>query len=211
VQASFFKKIVNFVVKNPVVEKLAGVSKKTVELAYDAAHGMNPVLDNFYAVEKDKLYRSKQLPAWKLKRYIKKYNIKTVVNLRGENDGQWWIKEFNAAHQVGVQYFNIRMSARYLPSKENLKKLLKIYDDQDACPILIHCFSGSDRTGEAAAIWSMDQQKKSNGVAIQQLSKFYGHLKEKYPAKDFFVKIWNGRRWALNEYDPVDYPEYCQI
>ena len=39
---------------------------------------------NFHKVD-DGVYRSAQLMPWRLKKIIKKYNIKTVINLRGNN------------------------------------------------------------------------------------------------------------------------------
>ena len=42
--------------------------------------------DNFHVVEKGKFYRSQQLSPEKLGHYLKKYNIKTLINLRGDNE-----------------------------------------------------------------------------------------------------------------------------
>ena len=102
------------------------------------------------------------------------------------------------------------MSARRLPHKKDLATLLNLYENAPR-PILVHCHSGADRTGEAAALWILDQQKKRRKDALKQLRLKYGHLKFKRPSKRFFIKIWNGRKWALNQYNPKLYPKYYPI
>jgi protein tyrosine phosphatase (PTP) superfamily phosphohydrolase (DUF442 family) len=165
-------------------------------------------LDNFFTVDEGNLYRSRQLGKKALHNYIKRYEIKTIVNLRGENkDKKWWQHEKQVAQDSEVCFCDIAMSSSSLPSKENLKKLLEIYDSAPR-PILIHCMSGSDRTGEAAAVWALDQQGKTIDEALKQLSIKYGHMKKKKPAKNFFINIWRGRNWAFTQYEPDIYTGY---
>ena len=71
-----------------------------------------------------------------------------------------------------------------------------------AKPILIHCQWGANRTGEAAAIWKIYKQGESKEKALDQLSIKYGHIKSKNSAKDFFISIWQGRKWLEKQYDP---------
>ena len=54
---------------------------------------LHQVFDNFYEVEQNKFYRTQQLPPEKLAHYIKKFTIKTVINLRGSNDTEWCQQE----------------------------------------------------------------------------------------------------------------------
>ncbi|MCF7800246.1 tyrosine-protein phosphatase [Candidatus Babeliales bacterium] len=183
--------------------KLSDFNQKNV-------NSLQEVFNNFYTVEKNKLYRSKQLDASTLKFYIKKFGIKTVVNLRGENKNRrWWQREYQATRDLNINFFNIPMSAMWMTSREHLKKLFDIYDDQSLYPILIHCQGGADRTGEAAALWVLEKQGKSKKEALNQLSIKFGHRKYKNSAKDFLIEIWQGRQWAFYEYDPRDYPDCC--
>src|SRR3972149_7480835 len=108
--------------------------------------------DNFYEVEKNSFYRSKQLSEDRLDFYIKKYGIKTLINLRGNNQKKWWFKEKKVAEKNGVAFFSIAMSAVRMTKKEHLIELLKIYDTAPR-PMLVHCIGGADRTGEASALW----------------------------------------------------------
>ncbi|KKQ48362.1 MAG: Protein tyrosine/serine phosphatase [candidate division TM6 bacterium GW2011_GWF2_38_10] len=163
------------------------------------------MLHNFHAVEPGVLYRSSQLSASMLSTIIKKYGIKTIVNLRGRNEHKaWWQTEQTIAQTHKVTFINIPMSAQHLPQKQHLITLLETYNTAPR-PMLIHCYSGSDRTGEAAALWVLEQQKKGKHSALKQLSLRYGHIPRVYPAKRFFIKLWQGIPWLNNEYDPLDY------
>lgn len=164
------------------------------------------LIDNFYTVQKNKLYRSAQLSPDRLEHYIRKYRIKTIINLRGEHlDQDWWQAEAAVAQRNGIQLFNIAMSANELTPKWKLLKLLEIYDAAPT-PILIHCLHGKDRTGEAAAIWVCEKMNGGNRKALRQLLLVpYQHIQARYPAKRFLIRIWNGRDWLMNEYDPTKY------
>lgn len=165
--------------------------------------------NNFHVVRKDVLYRCAQPTKKHLKKYIEKYGIKTVINLRGAHpEKSWWVNEQEVTTAYNVQLINIAMSADELPSKENLKTLLDTYANAEY-PMLIHCRAGVDRTGEAAAIWLMDQRNFPKDQALEQLTLKYRHVSSLHPAKRFFVNAWQGRDWALNQYNPADYPAYA--
>jgi len=126
--------------------------------------------DNFHEVEKNILYRSKQLSPKKLRRYLKQFKIKSIINLRGKNEhAKWWKQEQQVAKELNVNFYNIPMSAKRFPHKKDLRFLLYLYDNANR-PLLIHCRGGADRTGEAAALWILDQQKKHKNEALKQLS-----------------------------------------
>ncbi len=158
--------------------------------------------DNFYAVEQGKLYRSAQLSARKFAHYIKKFHIKSIINLRGKNPTQgWWQKEKASVQQFGALLFDIPMSACRFSSKHEIAQLLALYDYAPK-PILIHCYSGADRSGEAAALWALDQQGTNKRNALKQLSFKYWHLRSKHPHKAKLIRQWKGRDWLLKSYNP---------
>ena len=176
----------------------------------DTINAKNRITENFHTVQKNKLYRSAQLSPQTLRKYIQHHKIKTVVNLRGMNPTEtWWQQEQEVCQDSNVQFFNIAMSAQTMTSKENLITLLDIYRTAPK-PILIHCYSGADRTGEAAALWCLEIQKQRRKHAKKQLSPWYGHFKSKYPAKDFLIDIWRGRAWLEHKYDSAQYPQFMQ-
>jgi|GEM_PF-6786677 len=173
----------------------AGSKKEKIHIS-----GLSKIWDNFHSVETGVLYRSGQLSSRKLKKYIKKLDIKTVVNLRGHNKlKKWWQDERQITHELGVSFYNIAMSASRMSSQKELKRLLLIYKTAPK-PILIHCLSGSDRTGEAAALWVLEQQKKHIKKALKQLSTRYGHIEFHRPAKKKLIRLWKGEQWLNNDY-----------
>ena len=164
--------------------------------------------DNFHTVQKDALYRCKQLPAYRLKKYVKKNNIKTIINLRGKNkDKKWWQEEKQLTQELGLNYHNIPMNSRRLSKRNELVELLYLYKIAPK-PILIHCLGGIDRTGEAAALWVLEMQKKPKKYAFKHLSWRYGYLRFRKPAKHFLVKMWDGVGWLINHYSPEKYLKF---
>ena len=168
-------------------------------------------MQNFHEVDQGSLYRSQQLLPEVLKSYIKRFGIKTLINLRGfgREETTWYEKEVAMTKEWGVVFHSISMSATVLSEKQHLIELLSIYDTA-ARPILVHCLGGADRTGEASALWVLEVQKKSKEEALKQLAITYGHRKLINSAKDFLIQIWRGREWLAKEYNPADYPWFCR-
>ncbi|OIQ17819.1 MAG: hypothetical protein BM556_10345 [Bacteriovorax sp. MedPE-SWde] len=160
---------------------------------------------NKRTVQKNNLYRSAQLSAKQIKRAIKKWKIKTVINLRGESPNKdWWRKEVVAVRESGAKYHNIGMSAQRLPHRKDLIKLIELYETAER-PILIHCAGGADRTGEASAMWKLDQMKTSKKKALKQLTILTRHIPFRFPAKRYFIKkIYQGSDWAKENYYPCE-------
>ena len=206
---SFFKKLVGIATSNPLRGVTKIVSGPNTLIPIDPRDVKEGVYgENFHTVQKGALYRSAQLSGEALDGYIKKYGIKTIINLRGaHSDQQWWLNEKTVADANHVALFNMPTSAATLTSKKNIAAILNVFDTAPR-PILVHCRAGVDRTGEVAALWVLDQQKKSTADALGQLSVWHKHNALMYPAKDFLIKIWKGREWFTKEYDPKDYPQF---
>jgi undecaprenyl-diphosphatase len=166
-------------------------------------------LQNFFEVDAGKFYRSQQLAPSVLKAYIKRFGIKTLINLRGVNETVWYQTEKEVADTMGVVFHSIAMSAVTISTKNDLEQLLKLYDEAER-PILVHCLGGADRTGEAAALWVLEVQEKSKEEALRQLSITYGHRKFVNSAKDFLIQIWGGRQWLARDYNHRNYPWFCR-
>jgi protein tyrosine/serine phosphatase len=162
-------------------------------------------LDRFHAVQPGLLYRSAQLKPSRLRKYVQKFGIKTVINLRGVNrKTKWWEDEHATVKELNVNYFNIPFSARVISNKKNIQKLLYLYKFAPK-PILIHCLDGIDRSGEAAALWVLEQQGRSKKDAFKQLSLKYGYLKFRRPQKHLLISIWQGKKWLNQAYNPKNY------
>lgn len=131
---------------------------------------------NFYAVVPGELYRSNQPTAARVADYAQRYGIKTIVNLRGNGeDAAWYKDEVSAATTLGIEHIDFRMSAWKELSPDQSQKLVALLRDAPK-PILIHCKSGSDRTGLASALYLYQITKANEDTAERQLSIRFGHL-----------------------------------
>ena len=157
--------------------------------------------DNFHTIEADRAYRSAQLDGESLRLVIETFDIRTVVNLRGENlSNEWYQNEKAVTDELGVTLVDARMSAHELPSRETLLLLYDTFTTGEH-PMLIHCKSGADRTGAASAIWRILVLGDSREAAAEELSTQYGHFKAAAPEMDELVDIFQpDRDWIENEY-----------
>lgn len=157
---------------------------------------------NLHEIDEGKYFRSAQLSGEELESVIKEHGIKTVINLRGAKDVDWYREEAAVTERMGVTLISIGMSAKRLPHREDLIKLLDAFKTAER-PMLIHCQGGADRTGEASAIYQMLYMGKTKKEALKMLTPKYFHIKKRMPAKRYFIKeLWQGEDWAYNEYDP---------
>lgn len=162
------------------------------------------IFPNVRTVHKDNLYRSAQLSKRQFKKYIEKYGIKTVINLRGKSSSEWYLDEMDAMDETGTEHFDVRMGASRLPHRKDLLRLLELYETAKR-PILIHCQGGADRTGEASALYKLEFMGSSKKDAMKMQTIWYRHLKWRYPAKRYFIgEIYQGKQWALDSYRPCE-------
>ncbi len=173
--------------------------------------------DNFHMVEKGKFYRSKQLTTEALSDYIKKYQIKTILNLREkEEDATALQQEDNFAKKRGINFVNIPLSPCHLPSKEEIEKILELFEAAEK-PILVHCWSGSDRTGMVSALWALEEMQQPLQEALKQLAFRFGHVKIFHPSMTKFIELWTNLRktksqnGALMIYEQANYDEPFSI
>lgn len=154
-------------------------------------------LADLVAVKPGELYRSNQLVHWDMEDAITVHGIKTVINLRGENPNEkWWRQEKAVMDKHGINFVNIPMGAKTIPSRENLIALLETFKHAPR-PILIHCQAGVDRTGEAVAIYEMTQWNRPKDKARRSI--FPSLQKSKWY---FFDEVFQGMDWAYTNYFP---------
>lgn len=170
---------------------------------------------NLHRVDAD-IVRSGQPRPGELDRIVEDQGIRSVINLRGARPGEgWYDQEVADSERLGLVHIDIGMSARRLPHREDLREYILALDELPR-PILVHCAGGADRTGEEVAIhWML--RGKVPAKASAALSIIYGHILDRFPAKTYFVfKVWQGREWALELYNPCeqeyryyDQTKYC--
>lgn len=132
--------------------------------------------NNFHTVIDGELYRSARPSAAQVVEWHERYGIKTIINLMGAHPKAAWYKEEKAAAEAnGITMIDHQMSAqRDVPAGE-VETLLDILSQAER-PILVHCRSGSDRSGLVSAFYVAGIAGGSELYAEFQLTPFFGHL-----------------------------------
>lgn len=123
-----------------------------------------------------------------LKRLISERDngIKSIINLRGASLQPQYLEESALCEKIGLDLYNVAMSANRRPTKSELAKFFKAFDVAQR-PVLIHCKSGADRTGLAAALIHLDQGAAFNEARRQLSPKFLHFRRGKKKALDDFL------------------------
>lgn len=156
--------------------KRVGLGAAVLLVLAGAYLGVLQLTGNFHEVIPGRFYRSAQLSPEALGNYIHQYGIRTVINLRGENeDSDWYRNEAQAVQAHGVSLVNFRMSAKRQLTVEQSRELVDIMRAAEG-PILVHCQGGADRTGLASVMYLQQIAGVDEETAELQLSPLYGHI-----------------------------------
>jgi protein tyrosine phosphatase (PTP) superfamily phosphohydrolase (DUF442 family) len=120
------------------------------------------------------LWRSSQ-PAPHDIHSLARRGLRTVVNLRGGREYGSWPLEREACEQVGVRLAEFVVRSREAPTREGLIAARDLFASMQY-PALVHCKSGADRAGFAAALYLLMVEKRPLDEAARQLSLLYGHF-----------------------------------
>lgn len=125
-----------------------------------------------------------------IKKMQEKEGLKTIINLRGENQTGQYMLEREACEELGVKLVSIPFSSRNAPKPESIKSLFQALDNIEY-PVLFHCKSGADRAGIGSALY----QFHKNSIPLdesRQLRASYGHFKSSETGVlDHFIEEWN--------------------
>jgi len=146
---------------------------------------------NFHAITPGEAYRSAQLDSDELRHYIRKFKIKSIINLRGKRTRRsWYREELEICKQNGVRHYDLSIPADRSPSAEQLAALRHLFENAPR-PLLLHCKAGADRAGLAAALWKVVVDRQPKAQARKQLSLRFGHFPiGPTSALDDFLKKW---------------------
>lgn len=121
---------------------------------------------NFETITENKVYKSGVIPPAELPEYIKKYKIKSVVDLRFPGTGddvnnpeipaELSAEKEAIAKIPGINYYN--NGSDQVPAKKNLDYFFKIMDNPDNYPVLIHCYHGVGRAEIYSAIYRIEYE-----------------------------------------------------
>jgi protein tyrosine phosphatase (PTP) superfamily phosphohydrolase (DUF442 family) len=110
------------------------------------------VTGNVHTVIDGEVYRSAQLSPEQLGALSERFGLRSIVNLRGDQqERSWYPAERQAAAARDLDFHSLRLSGRRLPSPDNLASLLELLSSAER-PTLVHCLRGTDRSGLASAL-----------------------------------------------------------
>jgi protein tyrosine phosphatase (PTP) superfamily phosphohydrolase (DUF442 family) len=111
----------------------------------------------FVEVIKGRLYRCKAMPENRLLKTVRKYGIRSVIDMRrpknsaaGIDAERGWLEE------QGTGYFNI--PANQVPSPETVDAFLAAVEKAGEGPLLVHCRDGRGRAVFYSAIYLIEYE-----------------------------------------------------
>lgn len=152
---------------------------------------------NFHTVLGGKLYRSGQPEREQLERWIKKYNLKTIIVLRHTLEPY----EKEIAEHYGVRLHHIILSSHGDPSGDQWEKILGLMTDEKNLPLLYHCRNGTDRTGLVTARYRLQVEHWPLCRALLEMD-FHYHIPFSRPDLQNYLRNWYTTHTIEGVFDP---------
>ncbi len=166
------------------------------------------VWDNWAEVVPGKLYRSNHPTPARLAAAMRRYGLRTLVNLRGHRRCGSDALSRSTAQHLGLLHVDMAFESRGAPHRDRILRFHGIYQTL-ATPALMHCKSGADRAGLASGLAVMFEGGTA-AQALRQLSWRFGHFSRSRTGilDAFFIHyaaVAEGRLpfidWVRDEYD----------
>ena len=164
---------------------------------------------NAGAVVPGRLYRCNHPTPGRLSAMVRRWGIRSVLNLRGPTGNGSDALSRERAHHLGLDFIDLPMSSGRPPPRERLLALIAALQGMRE-PGLVHCKSGADRAGFAGAVFLLLQGAPVAG-AMSQLALRWGHLARSRAGMLDVVLLAYGREaegrrnfadWVRDGYDP---------
>jgi protein tyrosine/serine phosphatase len=164
---------------------------------------------NAGAVVPGRLYRCNHPTPGRLSAMVRRWGIRSVLNLRGATGNGSDALSRERARLLGLDFIDLPMSSGRPPPRERLLALIGALQSLRE-PGLVHCKSGADRAGFAGAVFLL-LQGATAAEAMDQLSLRWGHLaRSRAGVLDAVLRAYardgEGRvpfaGWARDGYDP---------
>ena len=130
-----------------------------------------------------KLYRSGQMTEEGFADAVRRYGIKSIVNVQQEFPDPKIRKDYLTRDSIGEQEMCRNLGVKYIHVKPDLvhlseypqkrpavlDEMLAVYDDPENYPMLIHCKAGLHRTGLLAALYRVEHQGWTTAEAYREM------------------------------------------
>jgi protein tyrosine phosphatase (PTP) superfamily phosphohydrolase (DUF442 family) len=127
-------------------------------------HQNRLIWDHWDVVKDGILYRSGQLTPSQLTEAVRRFGIRTVVNL--QLGGREMEEERARARELEIGFVNLPMPGDGFGEESQFRKVLEVIDDPARRPVLVHCARGTCRTGSAVALYRFER----DGWTIQDVA-----------------------------------------
>ena len=139
-------------------------------------HGLlRLVWSNWGTVAPGRLYRCNHPTPGRLARAARRFGLRSLINLRGATGNGSDALSRERAARLGLRFIDVPISSGQPPARAQVLALAAALRSAPA-PVLLHCKSGADRAGFAAAVFIL-MEGGSVAAALHQLSWRFGHLR----------------------------------
>ena len=143
--------------------------------------------------------------------WFKRQGVRSVISLRGGREHGSWPLQREACEKEGLKLVEFVLRSREAPSRETILSAKAFFESVEY-PAVMHCKSGADRAGLAAALFLILHENRPIREAVGQLSARYGHFRfAKTGILDAFFAAYlregepRGQDfldWVEHDYDP---------
>jgi protein tyrosine/serine phosphatase len=155
------------------------------------------------------VWRSNQPTHARLVR-LKAKGVRSILNLRGAAGAAHYLTEKESCRRLGLSLVDCTLQARDAAPRANIEALIAAFREIER-PFVMHCKSGADRAGFAAAIYLMVIERRPVAEARRMLGVKYIHFKwTRTGVLDFILDRFAARHaetgigfedWIATEYD----------
>jgi protein tyrosine/serine phosphatase len=122
------------------------------------------------------ILRSAQPAPWDLRAWHTQ-GVRTIINLRGARNCGSYLLAKERCEELGICLIDAPFGSREAPSYERVARFVEAVRSAEG-GILLHCKSGADRAGLAAALALMTRHGVDAETAKDQLTVRHGHIRQ---------------------------------